>query len=401
MAGIRPTSSQSTPPSHFSATEGTGKHVQELNAPLSSSWYSPNGLLEMAWRVRLLFLLLLIPVAYFGYRRYQEWSSQIPSNPPNLPPKGRRLDFTSPGYTTPFSPFKGQAPRARAGDATSTPEKPPRLSLASPGADSAENLIEIDVQEIDDKFKDLVENLDQLPDQMPMVEELCFNFTQNHGEHSRYSDLFEIVDSRWTRLSFLHINYTPLWTHYVAGRQNYLFDALFQGLSDFHAGMEPPSELTNSEQLRHLILKKMKEMITEDEKLQKLTDCAIFALSTVLEFKARIEMDRLYKEKPLERQKYLDVGMTIEKFLKIKDHSATTTSPAYFDYMENGELKFGSINAIYVFSKLFPNIRIAVPHQDGSLDCELNPGGSYYLQLGVGEQKEFIYVRHDPEERSV
>ena len=399
-------------PSYPGITGWIGKYVQELRAPLSSAWYSPQGFIDIAWRIRLLFgLVLLVLVGYYAVRR---WTTQPP--PPETPRKPPTIARASP---TTHSNFPGQpshsvivspmspprrrlepllkSPLTEASQATLDESQPPQLD---------EQKIQEDIKEILHAFEEIVNNLHQLPERIETFESQCQAFIDTYSNFEAeplYQRCFKLLDSVMIRLYYLNNNYELLLTHCIAGREDHLFRALlWGGIFDYCQKKRDRWPLEEKmpktvEKLRPILIKEMKKRIAHDQELQSWTNSAIEAATIVLEVSHLCKIDRFLDQLDSEERDLPEFNRQLaeqtRKIASLKHCTATATYPDYFDLLEQKMLKFGSINTIYVFSQLFPDIKVQI----SGFDQPFNPDGSFTLAIELGDERQFVYKRAAPE----
>lgn len=418
-----PTPSHSTlhPPN---ASGWFGKQVLDLRSPLSHPWSSKEGLLEIASRVCFL-ALVLIPVVLIGYYFAQRWKTVPPPENPlraatihqqQLSP----LNAPDSPYKTPLKHFKGQIPSVyREGGLT--PVKRPltsdhstelssvrRTLLLSPESTAVtlddtnpDERVQQDVKKIAQAYADLANNLHELSGgKGKSFEQLCRDFENLYLDDPQYSKYMEEVNKYWMRFCFLvsPTNHGLLWFHMIAGREGALFKALLPGLNNYFRGRlwpdksvpQPTSMITLAEYLN----RKMKEMIADDPVLEELTHAAIQAAAMAFEAELHSEEDQLINDITVlghgSYQSCIEMFNRKQELDALKHDVASSTYPLYFKLKEKELKPIGSLNAIYVFCKLFPGIKVEIPNDDEPF-C-YNPEGTFTLTLGMNDQNQFIYM---------
>jgi len=393
------------------------KPIQYLQSPLTNSWSSKEGFIEIASRV-VLIAVILIPVALVGYYISQRWKTETP--PSDTPPKptavpSRLQSVLSPPkspYKTPrkapINPTQFTSPQGRM-----TPVK--RTLLLSPVEatklvqDDDEEQIKEDMGKIVEAYQTLVNNLHLFTDDDhgKHLEQLFYDFDRTYREHRLYEKYWPVFNKYWMRFSYLQNNYELLWSNYIAGREGHLFIALFNGLNAYlRKNIWPDKTATkpkNFIELSDYLTTHMQEMIQFDpdqesnsernrvaNTLQQLTNSAIDAAIIVFEAGLQCKEDLYLESTPApSAEEFRDLLKEKQDLDLLKHDIASATYPKYFEF-KNDRMKLqtiGSLNMIYVFSQLFPKIKIIIKNNE-----PFNPEGTFTLTLGVGEQNQFVYV---------
>ncbi len=337
------------------------KQVEQLRAPLQASWSSSAGFIEIAHRICSIALLTIVPLLLIGYGVFLLLSSktQIPGSTPSL-------------------------------TILKTTEAPTEGIMA-------------DAIEIHRGVEDLLNHLEKGPAQLQKLKEQIDNFYKKHDAGLREQQLraFELTDHNRDLLNELEKKYDALFIVIVPGRGDCLFDSLFRGLKNYlndHEwplkGITPPEDHMH---LRFQLAEYMEQTIKNDEQLRTYTNEAIEAHVFVKRNAIYSEKESLLllKGEANVSQQYQELEEKERSLNELQHEASMGNYSPYFDLLKQPSF-FGSVNAIYAFSKLFPDIHIEVARaiQDRyatGYDPSFNAKTSFPLTLCLKDGNHFDY----------
>jgi hypothetical protein len=218
----------------------------------------------------------------------------------------------------------------------------------------------------------LLKNLETAPEKVEALKGEIQQFYQKYGIYRlRHTPALELIDHNKATLNLLESKQDDLWVIFVPAKGDCLFISLLHGLNAYCTQFGWPCPAMHRPedhlQLRHLLTWYMREHIHEDETLREYTDAAIEAHIFVKTREIQGALEGLALSKQLQSRDpsaLVAIDQKIER-LKQEEQSLRGLENNYDAYCKLNEQKgfFGSVNAIYAFSRLFPQIHIEVARE--------------------------------------
>lgn len=336
-----------------------GSQFFVIGTPLTTSWS------EIARTINRIALILIVPLTLLGYGLYLFLSSR--TNPyQNLSHQSAR----EPLLVFPKSEVRNQDP------------------------------VWQEACDIQKSVESLLNNFDLLT--------LNTILSNIHKFKEKYQSLrephlaaLELVEFDETTLKQVKERYDDLWMIIVPGKGDCLFDSLLRGLKAYARTLSTLLEVPEDHfQLRLLLADYIRENIHTDSRLEEYTKEAIEAHIFVRERFIHADLESLRLKELMGQgsidQERHDLQEEQNLLEQMKREVIDRNYESYLKLLKKPKF-FGSKNAIYAFSCLYPQIRIEIERKEENgpllrgLDEGFSESGSFLLTLCLKNGNHFDY----------